>query len=115
MMSRQIGKALSTELEHIKQSIQDILTTPIGSRIMRREYGSRLADIVDQPTSDALILQCYSAIYTALLLWEKRIEISQISIVSPISHNLIFDMDFTLVDNNKRASLSISLSIGSTL
>ncbi|WP_336142823.1 GPW/gp25 family protein [Acinetobacter sp. 102] len=115
MMTRKTGQAFSSELDHIKQSIQDILTTPIGSRIMRREYGSRLADLMDKPINDALILQCYSAIYTALLLWEKRIDVSQISIISPISHTLSFDMDFTLVDNNKRASLSISLSIGSTL
>ncbi len=36
-MSAETGKALEG-LEHLKQSITDILTTPIGSRIMRREY-----------------------------------------------------------------------------
>ena len=31
-----------TDNEHIAQSIGDILLTPIGSRVMRRAYGSQL-------------------------------------------------------------------------
>lgn len=38
-MSRETGKALD-EAAHISQSIRDILTTPVGSRLMRRTYGS---------------------------------------------------------------------------
>jgi hypothetical protein len=34
-------------IDHLKQSIIDILTTPIGSRVMRRDYGSRLFELVD--------------------------------------------------------------------
>ncbi|KPN28874.1 baseplate wedge subunit [Halolamina pelagica] len=29
-------------LAHIRQSVADILTTPLGSRVMRRDYGSLL-------------------------------------------------------------------------
>lgn len=38
MMSRENGQSIEL-FQSIKQSIQDILTTPIGSRVMRREYG----------------------------------------------------------------------------
>jgi phage baseplate assembly protein W len=51
MMSRQNGVSIS-ELESIQQSIQDIVTTPLGSRIMRRDYGSIIPDLIDQPMSD---------------------------------------------------------------
>ena len=115
-MSRLTGYAITDdenqEYAHLKQSIHDILTTPIGSRLMRRDYGSRLADLMDQPTNQTLLLQCYSAIYTALLLWEKRIDISQILINTPISSQLIIDLDFILVDTNQQASMSIPLSLG---
>ncbi len=47
-MSNKTGKELEG-IEHLKQSIIDILTTPIGSRIMRREYGSRLFELIDRP------------------------------------------------------------------
>ena len=41
-MSRETGRACDDELAHIRQSIRDILTTPVGSRIKRRDYGSLL-------------------------------------------------------------------------
>ena len=112
MMSRNSGTTLTSELNHIQQSIHDILTTPIGSRLMRRDYGSRLADLMDQPTNHTLLLQCYSAIYPALLLWERRVDISQILINTPISSQLIIDLDFIIVDTNQQASISIPLSLG---
>lgn len=36
MMDRTTGKAIG-ELAHLRQSVGDILTTPIGSRVMRHE------------------------------------------------------------------------------
>ena len=38
-MNRRDGLTV-TDLEHISQSIGDILRTPVGSRVMRRDYGS---------------------------------------------------------------------------
>lgn len=35
------GKALEG-MAHLRQSIRDILGTPLGSRVMRRDYGSEL-------------------------------------------------------------------------
>lgn len=40
-MNAHTGGAID-RLAHIRQSIADILTTRIGSRVMRREYGSQL-------------------------------------------------------------------------
>ncbi len=48
MISRETGKLL-TEIEHIKQSLADLISTPIGSRLMRRDYGTQLANLIDQP------------------------------------------------------------------
>ena len=45
-MNRETGAAIST-VEHIGQSIRDILTTRLGTRVMRREYGSLLPELVD--------------------------------------------------------------------
>ncbi|MEE2577407.1 phage baseplate protein, partial [Pseudomonas aeruginosa] len=40
-MDRRSGLPLSG-LAHLKQSVEDNLTTPLGSRRMRPEYGSKL-------------------------------------------------------------------------
>ena len=45
-MSAVTGKPLEG-LDHLRQSIADILSTPIGTRVGRREYGSLLAELVD--------------------------------------------------------------------
>lgn len=79
MISKDNGKIIS-HIDQIRQSISDILTTPIGSRVMRREYGSLLPELIDRPIDDVLILQAYSAIYTALLRWENRVIIEAINI-----------------------------------
>ena len=40
-MNRETGK-LVDNTEHLKQSIRDILSTRIGTRVMLREYGSNI-------------------------------------------------------------------------
>lgn len=49
-----------------------ILTTPIGSRVMRREFGSELFDLIDRPMTDQVILAIYSAAVMAIARWEPR-------------------------------------------
>jgi phage baseplate assembly protein W len=50
------GKALSG-LAHLRQSVTDILSTPIGSRVMRREYGSQLFRLIDAPLNRSTLAQ----------------------------------------------------------
>lgn len=55
---------------HLRQSIADILTTPIGSRVMRRDYGSQSADLIDWQVNDSTRLLAYAATAMALMRWE---------------------------------------------
>lgn len=72
------GKRVSG-LTHLRQSIRDILTTPIGSRVMRRDYGSRLYELVDAPVNRETLLDLYGATAEALAIWEPRIEVEQVT------------------------------------
>jgi len=76
-MNMDTGASMS-ELEHIRQSVQNILTTPIGSRIMRRDYGSRLFFLLDNPINSSLILKLYAATIEAINKWEPRISVTQV-------------------------------------
>jgi phage baseplate assembly protein W len=75
------GKWL-TGLDHLRQSITDILMTPIGSRVMRRDYGSRLPELVDAPMNGETIMDLYAATADALQTWEPRIQVTQVSLSS---------------------------------
>ena len=73
----QTGKAISG-LDHLKQSIRDILTTPVGSRVMRREYGSRLFSLVDAPMNQTTKVDIYAATAEALRKWEPRLKVTSV-------------------------------------
>lgn len=112
MISRDDGTVLLTEVEQIYQSVADILTTPIGSRVMRREYGSLLADLIDQPTSNALILKIYSAVYTALFIWEERINIESISVFGMEQGSLTLELKAVLTGTDQQIDLNVPIKMG---
>lgn len=111
MMSRHNGSVLS-EKEQIQQSLEDISTTPIGSRIYRREYGTQLADLIDQPISSGLYLKIYSTLYVAYSRWEDRIEISQMQVVEIKDGQLILDIDGYLKLTGTPVNLSFPIKLG---
>ncbi len=78
-MQVKTGRATTSELEHIRQSVTDILTTPIQTRLMRRDYGSVLPELIDHPLNTKNILRLYAAIAVAIIRWEPRYQIIAIS------------------------------------
>ncbi|MCR4529815.1 MULTISPECIES: GPW/gp25 family protein [Acinetobacter] len=83
-MSRTTGRSIDDAtpyLLHLRQSIQDILTTLVGTRICRRNYGSIVPDLIDQPCNEATKVRLFSATATALTLFEPRVRISNIQII----------------------------------
>ncbi|WP_227671467.1 GPW/gp25 family protein [Psychrobacter sp. 72-O-c] len=78
-MSRNSGALLNAD-EHLRQSIHDILTTPLGTRLMRREYGSLLPFLIDAPANDATRLRLMAATATALIRWEPRVKVSKVTL-----------------------------------
>lgn len=80
-MSTTTGKLLP-RLEHLRQSIIDILSTPVGTRVHRRDYGSRLPRLVDNPINKSLIADLIAATAEALDRWEPRIRVKSARVVS---------------------------------
>ncbi len=80
-ISSENGQYLS-DLDHLKQSLVNILTTPIGTRVMCRDYGSHLFELVDQPVNRELIPKIYAAVAEAIDQWEPRFKLEKITIDS---------------------------------
>ena len=93
-MSALTGVALDDDA-HIHQSIRDILTTPVGSRIMRREYGSLIPELIDHPGNAANRLRLMAASVMALLRWEKRITVNSTSISITEDGKVTIDINAT--------------------
>ncbi|WP_264376866.1 GPW/gp25 family protein [Wolbachia endosymbiont (group B) of Aricia agestis] len=99
-MSKETGKELEG-LEHLKQSIIDILTTPIKSRIMRRDYGSRLFELVDKPINRDLTLEIYAATAEALEKWEKRFKLEKVKITEVKEGKITLDLEGLYLPSGK--------------
>lgn len=80
-MDRTTGRHIAG-VEHLKQSITDIITTPLGSRLQRRTYGSLLPGLIDQPDNARTRLRCYAAIASALMNWEPRLRVTRVGMQS---------------------------------
>ena len=72
-MNAQTGRAIH-DIDHLNQSVKDVLLTPTVSRLMRRDYGSQLFNLIDQAANPATHLRLYAAIAIALLRWEPRLK-----------------------------------------
>ncbi|MDH0380661.1 GPW/gp25 family protein [Comamonas aquatica] len=80
-MDRTTGRRISG-IDHVRQSVADILTTPLGSRLERRNYGSLLPSLIDQPDNAHTRLRCYAAIASALMKWEPRLRVTRVGMTA---------------------------------
>jgi len=99
------GKALSG-IDHLYQSLQDIATTPIGTRVMRREYGSEVPDLMDRPMTQALMVDVFAALAKAYDRWEPRFKLSQIRVAKSNSDgSLVLDYEGIYLPKGKEITL----------
>ncbi|EDS7796260.1 baseplate assembly protein [Salmonella enterica] len=108
-MNRNTGIGIS-DSEHISQSMRDILLTPVGSRVMRREYGSLLSALIDMPQNPALRLQIMVACYSAIQKWEPRIRLISISLERGDTGEMYVDITGMRTDTGVSVSTTVSLS-----
>ncbi|WCM29201.1 GPW/gp25 family protein [Sphingomonas sp. QA11] len=78
-MDASTGKLIGGE-DHLRQSVADILGTPLGTRIGRRDYGSLLPELLDQPDNALTRLRIFAASALALQRQEPRLKSSRFSL-----------------------------------
>lgn len=101
---------------HLAQSVGDILTTPIGTRVMRRDYGSMLTDLIDQPANSVTRQLIFAASAVALSRWEPRLALRKVGISTDNRGGaVVIDIEGDRVDlpaANDRVLLSIPIRRG---
>ncbi len=91
-MDRHTGRSLDG-WPHVAQSINDILTTRIATRVQRRPYGSNLPNQIDKPLNEDTLMNLYVEIADALDKWEPRVQLTDIQAVSANSSG---QLDFSI-------------------
>lgn len=103
-ISNQDGRRLAG-IDHLRQSVRDILTTPIGSRVMRRDYGSRLFALIDAPMNRAALVQIYAATIEALARWEPRIRVERVAATDAQPGRVTLDIHGVYVPDGRAVML----------
>lgn len=112
-MDAATGRAITGE-PHLNQSVRKILTTPLYSRVSRRPFGSELADLVDAPNNPATRLRLYTAVATALMRWEPRLQLSRVSLSTDPEDagRTVIEIEGTTTISREAVSVRVTLNIG---
>ena len=107
------GRALSG-IDHLTQSVTKILTTPLYSRVARREFGAELADLVDAPNNPATRVRLYSAVATALMRYEPRLRLVRVSLSTSADDagKTVIDIEGTTDISRDAVSMRVTLNTG---
>jgi phage baseplate assembly protein W len=82
--------AFSRAEQDIEEAIWIILSTAPGERVMLPEFGCGIQDFVFQPNSDLVRSSIATSVQQALVRWEPRIDVLDISAEAPLGQpNLI--------------------------
>jgi phage baseplate assembly protein W len=104
-MSSDTGVALQG-LAHLRQSLSDILATPIGARVMRRTYGARVSEFVDAPINRRTLVSIVAASAAAIARWEPRIKLKRIYITQAGAGFVTLAMDCIYLPLNAAVTIS---------
>ena len=87
-MCAQTGKILRG-IDHLRQSVRDIILTPHLQRVMLREYGMD-DGYLDYPGNKRNIMKLYARLADALDRWEPRLKLTSLSVAAEADGQLNF-------------------------
>lgn len=90
--------------DDIRQSLRIILGTDKGERVMRPDFGAGLRSFVFGPLSATMLLRIKTRVQDALIKWEPRIDVLQVTVTIDKS-----DLGKLLIDINYRVRATNTL------
>jgi phage baseplate assembly protein W len=92
------GIALVARELEIEESIEVILRTAPGDRLMRPEFGCRIHEFVFAPADATTMGLIAHEVRSALLRWEPRIELRDVRVVQDLDDpsTLYIDIDYAI-------------------
>ncbi|TGG92540.1 baseplate assembly protein W [Natronospirillum operosum] len=101
---RKTGKAIEG-LEYLRQRIDDVLTTPIGTLLLRPEYGSGLFELVDDPVDERFRVEVTSAVANALNEHIEDFRLEGVRLAEMTPTGPVFDLVGVYLPDGRRVTL----------
>jgi hypothetical protein len=98
-MDRRTGQPVAG-LGHLRQSIEDILTTTVGSRRMRPEYGCQLRRYIDLPVNEGWKSAVQAEVARALGRWEPRLQLERVRVFAVIDGKIDLQLTGTYLGDS---------------
>ena len=100
------GVRIAEGEEDIRQSLQILLSTYVGERVMRPTFGWKRDALLFEPLSTSFAAYLTREIETAVLFYEPRIELNKLNFDTTSTEGLIeIRMDYTVRTTNTRSNL----------
>ncbi|WP_236675944.1 GPW/gp25 family protein [Chryseolinea lacunae] len=98
----QVG--MLSDVDDIQSSLEILLSTRQGERVMRQDYGCNLEELVFEPLTTSFKTYIKDLIATAILYYEPRIEVNKIDLddTGELEGRILISIDFTVRATNSR-------------
>ncbi len=97
---------LVSDIEDIKQSLNILLSTSLGERIMQPDYGCNLNDYMFEAMNNSLIGIIKHHVETAILFYEPRILVDNVDVSAEFSDliegRITITVSYTIPETNSR-------------
>ncbi|WLG69325.1 GPW/gp25 family protein [Pseudomonas brassicacearum] len=105
-VDRRTGQPLSGPA-HLRQSVEDILGTPVGSRRMRPEYGSNLRRYVDLPVNEGWKSAVQAEVARALGRWEPRLKLERVRVIAVVDGQITLQLTGSYIGDSVVLEVSV--------
>ena len=96
-----------SDVQDINESLNILLSTSLGERVMQPKYGCDMQEYVFEPLNSSLIGFIRDRVENALLVYESRIDVDRIDVTQADSFDLIegkflISIEYTIPGTNSR-------------
>jgi len=109
------GVEMVSDEQDIRQSLEILLSTAIGERILQPKYGSNLDHLIFEPLSTTMKTYITGLLEQAILHFEPRIELNGITLeTDEVEGRIDIIVDYTIRTTNSRYNLVYPFYRGET-
>ena len=93
--------------ENISQSLKALLTTNLGERLMRPEYGCGISQLLFEPIDQRTVTKIRNSIADAILVYEPRINLLNVNVFQDQNNTglLSISIEYIIKTTNSRFNL----------
>ena len=101
------GVKMSEGVTDIQESLQILLTTELGERLMQPEYGTFLSNAIFESLDTSTETAIRDIVETAILIYEPRVDLNKVdaSNSEPLEGKVVLEIDYTVRSTNTRYNL----------